>query len=178
MDGCYKCCEINTVSLTYRSLQVLPWNNDITIEKMVGCNRCRQITDFLQHIHFWNQRGKNSCWKNAWLQLFFYNTKRNTHRMGGCNWNCELTQYLSNTCQIHCKYAIHGCKCSSKKYCIHWGMNGSSYFHGIMKHCTLKKKLFPATNRRNLQGKMVFLDQVHSLLLSAAILLRFLYICQ
>ena len=24
MDGCYKCCEINTVSLTYGSLQVLP----------------------------------------------------------------------------------------------------------------------------------------------------------
>ena len=39
MDGCYKCCEINTVSLTYGSLQVLPWNNDTTIEKMDGCNR-------------------------------------------------------------------------------------------------------------------------------------------
>ena len=39
MDGCYKCCEINTVSLTYGSLQVLPWNNDTTIGKMDGCNR-------------------------------------------------------------------------------------------------------------------------------------------
>ena len=30
--------------------------------------------------------------------------------MGGCNWNSELTQYLPNTCQIHCIYAIYGCK--------------------------------------------------------------------
>ena len=26
--------------------------------------------------------------------------------MGGCNWNCELTQYFSNTCQIHCIFAM------------------------------------------------------------------------
>ena len=30
-------------------------------------------------------------------------------------WDCELTQYLSNTCQTHCIYAIPGCKCSFKK---------------------------------------------------------------
>ena len=36
MDGCYKCCEINTVSLTYGSLQVLLWNNDTPIEKWMA----------------------------------------------------------------------------------------------------------------------------------------------
>ena len=55
MDGCYKCCEIKSVSLTYGSLQVLPWNNDTTIEKMDSCNRYHQITDFIQYIHSWNQ---------------------------------------------------------------------------------------------------------------------------
>ena len=71
--------------------------------------------------------------------MLFYNRKRVTHRMGGSSWNCELTQYLSNTCQIYCTYAIHGWKCSSKKYHIHWGMDDRSYFREIKKHCTLKK---------------------------------------
>ena len=31
--------------------------------------------------------------------------------MDGCSWNRQLTQYLSNTCQIHFIYASHGCKC-------------------------------------------------------------------
>ena len=52
-----KRCETRTMSLTYRSLQVLPWNNDTTKEKMNGCNRCYQITDFIQYIHSWNQGG-------------------------------------------------------------------------------------------------------------------------
>ena len=47
-----------------------------------------------------------------------------------------------NTCQIHCIYAIYGCKCSSKKYYIHWGMVGRNYFHETKKHSTLKKS-FP-----------------------------------
>ena len=72
MDDCYKCCEINTVSLTYGSLQVLPWNNDTTIEKMDSCNRCRQITDFIQHIHSWNQGGIIiSNYDISLLQLLF-----------------------------------------------------------------------------------------------------------
>ena len=57
MDGCNKCCEIDRVSLTYGSLQVLPWNNNTIIEKINGSNRCRQITDFIQYIHSWNQGG-------------------------------------------------------------------------------------------------------------------------
>ena len=39
--------------LTYGSLQVLPWGNDTTIEKMDGW----QITDFFQYTHVWNQGG-------------------------------------------------------------------------------------------------------------------------
>ena len=57
MDGCYKCCEIGTVSLTYGSLQVLLGNNDTITQKMHGFNRCRQIADFIQYIHSWNQGG-------------------------------------------------------------------------------------------------------------------------
>ena len=83
-----------------------------------------------------------------WLQLFLNNRKRDIHHMGGCNWDCELTQYLSNTCQIHCIYAIHGCKCHFKKNPIHLGMDGYSYVCEIKKHST-QKKLFPVTKRSN-----------------------------
>ena len=102
--------------------------------------------NFIQCIHSWNKGGsiisnydisllqplsckKKQIWKNAWLHLFFYNWKRVIHRMGGWNWNFESTQYLSDICQILCIYAIHGCKCSSEKYHVHWGMNDRSYFH-------------------------------------------------
>ena len=50
--------------------------------------------------------GYNSCYtksvnlKEYVLQLFFYNRKQVIHQMGDCNWNCELTQYLSNSCRI------------------------------------------------------------------------------
>ena len=43
MDGCSKCYEINTVSLTYESLQVLPWNIDSIIGKMDGCKWCHHM---------------------------------------------------------------------------------------------------------------------------------------
>ena len=36
MNVCNKCCKINTVSSTFELLQVLPWNNEIFIEKN-GC---------------------------------------------------------------------------------------------------------------------------------------------
>ena len=57
MDGCNKCCGIDTVSLTCGSLQVFPWNNNTIIQKINGSNRCRQITDFIQYIHSWKQGG-------------------------------------------------------------------------------------------------------------------------
>ena len=57
MDGCNKCCESDTVWLAFGSLQVLPWNNNTIIEKINGCNRYRQITDFIQYVHSWNQGG-------------------------------------------------------------------------------------------------------------------------
>ena len=122
MDGCNNCCEIDTVSLTYGSLQVLLWNNNAIIEKINGSNICRQITGVIQYKHSWNQGCiiiinydiyllqlplcKNLVHlKNACLQLSFYNRKRVIHQMGGCNRNHELTQYLWSTCQIHCVYA-------------------------------------------------------------------------
>ena len=55
MDCCSKCCEINTVSMTYGSLQVLPWSNDPIIEKMDGWKWCHHITDIFQDMHAWNQ---------------------------------------------------------------------------------------------------------------------------
>ena len=44
-DCCIKCCEIKTVSLTYGSLQVVPWNNDPIIEKIDDWKWCHHITD-------------------------------------------------------------------------------------------------------------------------------------
>ena len=49
--------EINTMCLTYQSLQVLPWNNGTAIEKMAGWNWNSHITDFFQYMHAWNQAG-------------------------------------------------------------------------------------------------------------------------
>ena len=77
--------------------------------------------------------------------MFFYNIKP-IKQMGVCNWNYELTQYLSNTCQRHCTYSIHGSKFSFKINPIHWGMDGRSYFCEIKKYCTLKKN---SSLRRN-----------------------------
>ena len=83
-------------------------------------------------------------------------------------------QYLSNTCQTHCIYAIYGWKCSSKQYRIHWGMNGRSYVCKIKIHCTLKK-LFPANSSKHFLGTIT-LD--HTLFLWISFSLRFLCICQ
>ena len=70
-------------------------------------------------------------------------------------------QYLSNTCQTHCIYAIYGWKCSSKQYRIHWGMNGRSYVCKIKIHCTLKKTVpceqFQTFFRNNYFGPHPFL---------------------
>ena len=106
----YKCCEIDTVSLTYGSLQVLPWNNITTIEKMDSCDWWSEIIHFFQYIHFWNQRDIISNSDIFLLQLLFCkntvdlkeytattvlcNGKRVIHRMRGCNWNCEYTSIL------------------------------------------------------------------------------------
>ena len=91
-------------------------------------NRCRQIRNFIQYRHFWNQWDVIIIDYDISLQQLllcknivnskeceaeivkFYNRKRIIHQMGGYNWNCELTQYLSNTCQIHFIYATHGSK--------------------------------------------------------------------
>ena len=65
---------INTVSLTYGPLQVLPWSNDTTIEKKDSCNRCRQTTDLIQYIHSWNQGQKREFLfpKFGLLKFFFH----------------------------------------------------------------------------------------------------------
>ena len=108
MDGCNKCCEINTESLTCGSFQVLPWNNDTIIKKIDGWKWCRHVTDFFQYMYGLNQGGMIiSIYDISLLQFLFckitvnlkiatVNSYRKTaiHRMDGCNWNCELTQCL------------------------------------------------------------------------------------
>ena len=126
MDDWYKCCEINTMSLTYGSLQVLLWNNDATIKKINSCNWCRQITDFFKYIHSWNQEGiiisnydissrqHLLCENTVNLKKilgcncsFVIEKGSFICRMGTCNRNFDLTQYFSNMCQIRrIKYAI------------------------------------------------------------------------
>ena len=54
MNGCSKCYDINSASVTYESLQLLPWNNDIIIEKIDSYDWCLQVTDFFQYRHQWN----------------------------------------------------------------------------------------------------------------------------
>ena len=71
MDGCNKCCEINTVSLTCGLLQVLPWNNDTIIEKMAGWEGCHHITDFFQYKKAWNQGGIIISISTSMLQFLF-----------------------------------------------------------------------------------------------------------
>ena len=142
MDGCNKCCKINTESLTCGSLQVLPWNNDTIIEKIDGCKWFRHVTDFFQYMHALNQGGMMISISISLLQFLFCKSKVNLknvsgcnysyrkraiHRMDGYNWNCELHQYLwkkddykclfqRNTVLLktldHCK---HGCKCSFER---------------------------------------------------------------
>ena len=69
------------MSLTYGSLQVLPWNNDTTTEKTDGCNWRRQITDFFQYIHHWNQE---SIIVNNYNNIKNYNKHSKFERMRGC----------------------------------------------------------------------------------------------
>ena len=128
MDGCSKCREINTVSLTCGSLQVLPWNNDCIIEKLDGWKWCRHITDFFQHMHAWNQgcikiimisRCYNSCsaktqqiWNNAWLQLLSYNKKgRITVRMAEVELRISFEKRDDCKCLIQKKHSsLDHCK--------------------------------------------------------------------
>ena len=57
---------------------MLPWNNDATLEKMDGCNRCCQITDFFEYVHAWNQGGiVISNHDNSLLQFMFCNNTVN-----------------------------------------------------------------------------------------------------
>ena len=48
MGDCNKCCELNTVPLKYGLLQVLPWNNDATIEKLI---LLRILSYIFQKLH-------------------------------------------------------------------------------------------------------------------------------
>ena len=105
LDDWSKCCEIKPSHLAYGLLQVLSWNNDSIIEK----KGWQQL--IFQYIHAWNQRRitvrnydisllqlmfcKNTVdLKERMAATCFYNRKRAIHRMDGCHWNGELTQYL------------------------------------------------------------------------------------
>ena len=170
MDDCNKCCEINLVSLTYESLQVLPWNNEIIMGKVDAWKWCRHKTDFFQYMHAWKQRGiiisiydmfliqflfcKNTISLKEWAAAMD-NTLENTRSLQWTSWNNDVTsQIYSCKCsfgnntqqkynQIHCIHAIYGCKCFSKKYRIHinWEIVGCNYFREIKQHCALKKTI-------------------------------------
>ena len=122
MDGCNKCCEINTVFLTCELSQVVPWNNDTVKEKMDGWKWCRHITDFFQCIHVWKQEGIiiSIIISMPLLQFLFckinlkewvaaitlFQEKKFIHRVHGWNWTCELTLYL---------WKKDNCKCLFKR---------------------------------------------------------------
>ena len=116
MDGCCKCCEIDTVSLTFGSLQLLY----TVIEKIDGCSRCRQIKDFIQYIHSWNQRG--IIISNYDISLLRLLLCKNSKFERMCGYNCsfiiEKESFIKgvaatgianwlNTFQIHVKYIVY-----------------------------------------------------------------------
>ena len=136
---------------------MLPWNNDTIVEKIDGCNRSRQITDFIQYKHSWNQAGiivsncdisllqllfcKSIVNLKEWVAAIVFLLLKKDHSSNGrlqleLRINSILFKYLSNTLYIR-----NGCKCSFKKYRIYWEMDGRSYFCEIKKHCTLKKSV-------------------------------------
>ena len=141
MDGCNKCCEIDSVSFTCKSLQVLSWNNTI-IEKINGSNRRRQITDFIQYIHsknskFKRMRGCNCSFiiengSNGWLQLEL-------------RINSIPFKYLSNTLYIRNSWLQ--VLFFKKPYPLR---NGWLQLLLWNKETLYPKKLFPATKRSNL----------------------------
>ena len=108
MDGFSKCCEIKTGFLTYESLQMLPWNNDFIIEKMVGRKWCRHIT--VTSFNICMPETKDVSKLLSLLKILFCKTTVNLKQcvasialleqkrvipwMNGCNWNCDLTLYL------------------------------------------------------------------------------------
>ena len=112
MDVCNKCCEINTVSSTFESLQVLPWNNETIIRK----NECLEMMPscdnkllFLyaclkpRRYHNWylwyllatilalQKRSKSERMSGC---NYSFTVKKAVHQADGCNWTCVLTQYL------------------------------------------------------------------------------------
>ena len=103
MDGCKKCCEINTVSFTCGLLQVLPRKNG-WLEVMSSYN------NFFQYMRAWNQGGIIIIASISLLQFLFWkntvNLKEWAVQLLFCNGNSsngwlqldlilmKLTQYL------------------------------------------------------------------------------------
>ena len=67
--------------------------NGTTIVKMDGCNRCRQITDFIQYIHSWNQGGIIiSNYDISWQQFLFCKDSR-FERMRRCSCSIVIQKW-------------------------------------------------------------------------------------
>ena len=119
ISPCYSssCSEKNTVNLKDLWLQLLFYNRKRVIRRMDSCN-WRQLT-----LHLWKQR---------WLYKCLFQRKIVPLEILG-PWKClpkimvvplkcmaacaplKLQYALNrNICQIHCIYAIHGCKCCSE----------------------------------------------------------------
>ena len=103
--------------------------------------------NFIQCIHSWNKEGSIiSNYDISLLRPLSCKKKSKFERMRGCicsfiiengsfiKWEAETgivnqLNTFQNICQILFIYAIHGCKCSSEKYHVHWGMDDRSNFH-------------------------------------------------
>ena len=78
------------MSLTYGSLQALPWKNDTIIEKMDGRKWCRHIRDFFQYMHAWIQGSVIICIYISLQQfLFCKNSKFDWMSGGNCSFLIE-----------------------------------------------------------------------------------------
>ena len=96
---------------------------------------------------------KHSTLENIKLLLVASWNNDGVTQIFGCKCSFEITtclkqKYLPNT--LYHIHAIHGSKCSFKKYSIHWKMGGHNYFREIKKYYTLKK-ILSAVEQSNLQ---------------------------
>ena len=118
MNGCKRCCEINTVSLIYRSVQVL---REIMYyhRKIDGWKWYRHITDFFQYIHVWKQGGIVISTYDISLLLFCSAKTSKFEGTSGCSYSFIIQKepfikWMAATRianQLNTLEKMDGCKC-------------------------------------------------------------------
>ena len=164
MDGWNWCCHITDFQYIHAWKQegIIISICDISLLQFLFCKNCsrkmfcskfermREYNCSFVIIHF--------LWKKGWLQVLVQRNTVPLKILNHCKWFSDIMtltlkcmfasallkwQYALNwnICQIHGIYSIHGCKCSFKKYRVHWGMVSRNYFCETKKHSNLENTL-------------------------------------